>query len=121
MDEDSSLVDGLGLESFLVDSGLETLVKELVDGETQDVIELELLTSEQTIAVHSVEKSSAFEESSGVSLLKSKQLTSGLSEAGEDQMNSPDLSLVFEAILADELQLMVDSLLFEGTPGGVEC
>lgn len=70
--------------------------------------------------MHSVEKGSAFEESSGVSLLKSEQLTSGLSEAGEDQMDSPDLSLVFEAVLAHELQLMVDSLLFEGTSGGVE-
>jgi hypothetical protein len=35
-------------------------------------------------------------------------------------VHSPDLSLVFEAVLADELQLMVDSLLFEGTSGGVE-
>lgn len=70
--------------------------------------------------MHSVEKGSTFEESSGVSLLKSKQLTSSLSEAGEDQMNSPHFSLVFEAVLAHKLQLMVDSLLFEGTSGSVE-
>ena len=118
VDEDTSLVDGLGLEAFLIDPGLQTLVKELVDGETQDVIELEFLTSEEAIAVHSVEEGSAFEESSGVSLLQGEQLTGGLSEAGEDQMHSPDFSLVFEAVLAHELQLMVDSLLFEGTSGG---
>lgn len=103
MNEDSGLMDGLGLESFLIDSGLETLVQELVECETQDVIELELLTGEQTVTMHSVEEGSTFEKSSGVSLLKSEQLTSSLSEAGEQQVNSPDLSLVFEAILADKL------------------
>lgn len=120
VDEDAGLVDGLRLEAFLVDPGLETLIEELVDGETQHVIEFELLTREQTVAVHSVEKGSTFEKSSGVSLLEGQQLTGCLSEAGEDQVHSPDLSLVFEAVLADELQLMVDSLLFEGTSGGVE-
>jgi hypothetical protein len=35
-------------------------------------------------------------------------------------MNSPYFPLVFEAVLADELQLMIDSLLFEGTTRSVE-
>lgn len=64
VDEDSGLVDGLSLEAFLVDPSLDALVKELVDGQTEHVIELELLTSEEAIAVHSVEEGSAFEESS---------------------------------------------------------
>jgi hypothetical protein len=64
IDEDSSLMDGFGLESFLVDSGLETLVEELVYSETQDVIELEFLVAEQTVSVHSVEQGSTFEKSS---------------------------------------------------------
>lgn len=40
MDEDSSLMDGFGLESFLIDPSLKALVQKLVDGQTQDVIEL---------------------------------------------------------------------------------
>ena len=42
-DQDSGLVDGLGLESFVEDSGLKSSVQEFVNGQTQDVIELELL------------------------------------------------------------------------------
>lgn len=32
VDENSGLVDGLGLEAFLIDPGLQSLVEELVDG-----------------------------------------------------------------------------------------
>jgi hypothetical protein len=121
VDKNSGLMDGFSLEAFLVDPSLDSLVQELVEGQTQDVIELELLTSEQTITMHSVQKGSTFEESSGVFLLKSQQLTGSLSELGEQQVNSPDLSLVFEAVLPHKMQLMVDSLLFEGTSGSVKC
>ena len=120
VDEDSSLVDGLGLEAFLVDPGLESLVQELIDGETQDVIQLELLIGEQTISVHSVEQCSALEKSSGVLLLKGEQLSGSLSELGEDEMHSPYFPLVLEAVFTDELQLMIDSLLLEGSSRGVE-
>ena len=39
-DQDSGLVDRLGLESFVKDSGLESSVEKFVNSETQDVIEL---------------------------------------------------------------------------------
>ena len=42
-DQNSGLMDGLGLEAFVEDSGLESSVQEFVYGETQDVIELQLL------------------------------------------------------------------------------
>ena len=35
-------------------------------------------------------------------------------------MDSPDLALVLETVLTDELQLVVDSFLFEGAARGVE-
>jgi hypothetical protein len=35
-------------------------------------------------------------------------------------VDSPDFAFVLEAVLADQLQLVVDSLLFEGTTGSVE-
>jgi hypothetical protein len=35
-------------------------------------------------------------------------------------VHSPDLTLVLEAVLADQLQLVVDTFLLEGTTGGVE-
>jgi hypothetical protein len=120
VDQNAGLVDGLGLEALLVDAGLQTLVQELVDGETEHVIELQLLAGEETVAVHSVEEGSAFEESAGVLLLQSEQFSGGLAEVGEQQVDSPDLALVLQAVLAYQLQLVVDSLLLEGATWGVE-
>jgi len=113
-------VDGLGLEALLVDTGLQPLVEQLVDGETEHVIQLQLLAREEPVAVHAVEQGSALEKSSGVALLEGQQLSGGLTEAGEDEVHSPDLTLVLEAVLADQLQLVVDTFLLEGTTGGVE-
>ena len=72
VDEHSGLMDALGLESFLVDSGLESLVQEFVESQTQDVIEFEFFVGEKTISVHSVQKGSAFEKSSGVFFFEGK-------------------------------------------------
>jgi hypothetical protein len=70
--------------------------------------------------VHPVEEGSAFEQPSGVLLLEGEQFSGGFSESREQEMDSPDLTLVLEAVLANQLQLVVDSFLLEGTPGGVE-
>ncbi len=113
-------MDGLGLETFLVDPGLETFVQEFVDSQTQHVIELEFLVGEETIAMHSVEEGGSFEESSGVLLLKGEQLSCGLSELGEQQMDSPDFSLILESIFSNQLQFAVDSFLLEGTTRSLE-
>jgi hypothetical protein len=51
--------------------------------------------------MHSVEKGSSFEQSSGVFFLEGEQLSGGFSEAGEEEMDSPDFSLVFKTIFAD--------------------
>ena len=101
MDEDSGLMDGLGLEAFLVDSGLDTLIEELVEGKTQDVIQLELLVGEQTVSVHSVEKGGSFEESTRVFFFEGEEFSGGLSESGEEEMDSPDLTLVLETVLTN--------------------
>ena len=63
--------------------------------------------------MHSVEESSTFEKSSGVFFFKGEQLTGSLSEVGEEEMNSPDLTFALEAVLSDELQFAVDSFLLE--------
>ena len=113
VNQDSGLMDGFGLEAFLVNSSLESLVEEFIDSQTQDVIEFELFISEEAISVHSVEEGSTFEKSSGVFFLESEELTSGLSEVGEEEMNSPYLTFVLETVLSDELQFVVDSFLLE--------
>ena len=70
--------------------------------------------------MHAVEEGSAFEKSSGVFFFESEQLTGSLSELGEEEMDSPDLTLVLEAVLADQLQFVIDTFLFEGTTRSLE-
>lgn len=121
VDQHTGLMDALGLEPFLVDTGLQSLIQELIQGKTQHVIELEFLIAEETVAVHSVEEGSAFEESTGVFLFKGEEFSGCFSELGEEEVNSPDLTLVLEAVLADQLQFVIDSFLLEGSSGGFEC
>jgi hypothetical protein len=70
--------------------------------------------------VHSSEKGSAFEESSGVFLLQSKQFSRGFSEFGKGEMASPYFSLIFETVLTDQLKFMVNSFLFEGSSWSIK-
>ena len=120
VDQNSGLMDGFGLETFLINSSLESLVKEFIDGQTQNVIEFELFIAEEAISVHSVEKGSTFEKSSGVSFLKGEQLTGSLSELSEEEMDSPDFTFVLETVLSDELQFVIDSFLLEGSSRSFE-
>ena len=71
--------------------------------------------------MHSAEEGGTFEKSPGVLLFEGEELPGGLSELGEGELNSPDLSFIFESILSNKLKLVIDSFLFEGSPGGFEC
>jgi len=64
-DEDSGLVDGSG-EVSLDDEGLESALHELVDGQTQDVIELSLVLVKETKSDHALDEGITFENSSGI-------------------------------------------------------
>ena len=82
VDQDTGLVDALGLEAFLIDPSLESFVQEFIEGETEHVIEFELLVGEETISVHSVEECGTFEKSSGVFFFKGEELPGGFPELG---------------------------------------
>ena len=121
LDDGPGLVDGLSVEGVLGNSGLEPAVKDLVDGETEDVIELEFFGGEETISMHSSEEGSTFEQSSRVLVLEGEELTGSLSELGEGEMTSPYFSLILEAVLADELEFVVNPFLLVGSSWGLEC
>ena len=108
------------MESLVEDSCLQSSVQNLVYGKTQDVIELELFISQETVSVHSSEKGGTFEKSSGVFLLQSEEFSGSFSELGEGKMASPDLSFVFKTIFSNKLELMINSFLFERSSGGIE-
>ena len=54
VNQDSCLMDGFGLEAFLIDSGLESFVEEFVQSETQDVIEFEFFVGQESVPMHSI-------------------------------------------------------------------
>ena len=132
-DEDTGVVDGLG-KAKLVDASLETTLQEVLDLEGKDVIELHAGLVKDTNADQTANESIALEETLGVLLVESKKRTgkllansylahcassllraggcdenlpSGTTDLGQSQLDAPDLTLVAETILADELQLSI--------------
>ena len=75
-ERDTGVVDGLG-ETKLVDAGLETALEEIVGLEGKDVIELHAGLIEHTDADKTANEGIAFEETLGVLLVESKELTVG--------------------------------------------
>ena len=70
--------------------------------------------------MHSVEKGGTFEQSSGIFFFEGKELSGCFSESGEEEMDSPNFSLVLEAVFADQLKFVINSFLFEWSSGCVE-
>ena len=117
-DEHTGVMDRVA-DLSLHDESLKATLHELSDGQTQNVIKFSLGLLEETKTDHAADKGLTFEQSAGVFLGKGQQNSGGLSELGEGQLKSPDLSLVLEAVRADESQLVDKLLLFEGSPWGV--
>jgi hypothetical protein len=121
------VVDRLG-KAELVDESLEAALQEILSLEGQDVIELHAGLVEDTDADKAANEGVAFEETLGVLLVESKELTaskklakspppsfcsnhhhlpSSTTNLGEGEEHTPHLTLVAETILANELQLGV--------------
>lgn len=92
-DEDAGVVDRLG-EAELVDAGLEAALKEILDLQGQDVIELHARLIEDTDADKTSNEGIAFEETLRVLLVEGKKLTGSTTNLGQSQTDSPDLTLV---------------------------
>jgi hypothetical protein len=113
-DQDTSVVDRLG-KTELVDAGLETALQEVLNLEGQDVIELHAGLVKDTDTYETANESVTLEEALGVLLVESKKRTSGTTDLGQGQLDAPDLTLVAETILADELQLGIQTSGLERT------
>ena len=74
--------------------GLETSFEEVLDFETEDVIEFHLVFWEDTNSDQSTEKSVTFKQSLWVFFFKSKKGTGNFSDLGDGQFDSPDFTLV---------------------------
>ena len=117
-DEDAGVVDALG-EALLEDLGLEATLKELLGGELQDEVELELVLGEEAVAVHATEEGGTLEDALGILGVEGEEGARRLTELRERVLDAPDLALASEAVLAHELELRVEALLLEGSTGGL--
>jgi len=106
LDQDTGVVDGLG-EAKLVHAGLETALKEILDLKGKDVIELHAGLVEDTDAHKTANQGVTLEQTLGVLLIESEQLTSSTTNLGQGKLNTPHLTLVAETIFTDDLQFRV--------------
>lgn len=103
-DEDTSMVNGAG-QAELENLGLETTLQEILNGKSQDVIELHLVLGKNTRAHQTADKSITLEQTLGVLLVTSQKITGSTTDLGELETNAVDFTLVTETVLAAELQL----------------
>jgi hypothetical protein len=101
-DEDTSMVDALG-EAALEDLGLQTTLQEVLNLEGKHVIETHAALVEHTNAHEAANESIALEETLRVLVVEFEELTSSTTNFGESQGDTPDLTLVAQAVLAGEL------------------
>jgi hypothetical protein len=106
LDEDTSVVDGLG-EAELVDAGLETTLKEILNLKGKDVIELHAGLVEDTDAHKTANQGVTLEQTLGVLLIESEELTSSTTNLGQGKLDTPHLTLVAQAVLSDNLKFRV--------------
>ena len=101
-DEDTGVVDGLG-ETGLEDLGLQPALQEVLDLEGKHVIETHAGLVEDTNADETANKGITLEETLGVLVVELEELTSGTTDLGEDEGDTPDLALVAETVFTSKL------------------
>ena len=88
-----------------------------MEGHRQNVIESVLsLAIQQAELEHLSEEGSALEESSLVLGVEGQEFSCSLSETGQNELDSPDFSLVFESELSADLYLLIVALLLVCSP-----
>lgn len=116
LDEHTGMVHALG-QAELEHLGLQPPLKEILDLETKHVIELGLGLVEHTDPDKPADERVTLEQTLGVLFLEREQLTGSTTDVGEEEADAPDFALVLEAILADELHLLVQTLGLERPAG----
>ena len=101
-DQDTGVVDGLG-QATLEDLSLKTTLQEVLDLEGQHVIETHARLVEHTNADETTNKGVTLEQTLGILGVELQKLTSSTTNLGEGETDTPDLTLVTEAVLAGEL------------------
>ena len=114
LDEDTSMVNRCS-QSELEDDGLESSLKEILNLQLQDVIELLSRFVQKTKSSQSSQQSRTFDLSLLVVFWQGQENSGSLSHSSQNVLKSPDFILVLQTILTADFQFSVDSFLFVGT------
>jgi hypothetical protein len=133
-DEDTGVVDRLG-EAELVDLGLKAALHEVLDlnkpSQTQSwffskdrgtdlegqyVIETHSRLVQHTDSDQTPDQGVTLEQSLGVLVIKLEQFTGSTADLGEGEGDAPNLALVLESVLADDLEFGVEAGRLKGSP-----
>ena len=101
-DQNTSMMNTLR-QPTLKHSRLQPSLQEIFDFKSQHVIESHASLVEHTDTDQSTDKSITLEKSLGVLSLELEELKGGTTNLGEDEGDTPDLTLVAQAVLAGEL------------------
>merc|ERR1712223_2371028 len=93
---------------------LEPSLEEVLDLEAKDVIKLHPGLVKHADANEAAQERVALEQPPRVLLLERKEIPGGLAALGESELDAPYLALVPQAVLADQLQLLIKAGLLEG-------
>jgi hypothetical protein len=104
-DQDAGMMDAL-CKAELKDLCLETTLEEVLDLESEHVVEAHAGLVEHADADETTDERVSFEEALWVLGVELEQLTGGTSDFGEREGDAPDLALVPQAVLTRELCAM---------------
>ncbi|KAF1875696.1 hypothetical protein Lal_00006326 [Lupinus albus] len=110
----SLLVPSLDSSRF-EDECLKAALKKVLDGESQDIIELVLIFIKKTVTKHSSKESFTFKDTTRVLFIKCQQIPSVITDSAEGVLNPPQLPLAPKSILSHKLQLCIQTLLLVWT------
>merc|ERR1712212_1329747 len=102
----------------LASLSLKSTLQEIFNLKTEHEIELHLGFVQNSNPYEPPEKSISLEEPFLVFFFKSKQLSGSRPDLGQAVLDPPDLPLVPQTVLSNELQLLVQAGLLEGPPRG---
>merc|ERR1711861_111806 len=109
------MVDRLS-ESTLEDEGLQTTLHEVLEGERQNIIQTLLVLIEDSVADHAAHQGLTLEHTFWVLLVLRQKSTCSGTNLGKCETHTPDLLLVLQAVLTNQLELGIETFLLEWTP-----
>lgn len=96
--------------------GLEAALKEILEFEAENVIELHFRFVQHADTNKSTEESVALEQPHRILLILRQKVSGSFTDLGQGQLHPPYLAFVSQAKVTDELQLLIEAFLLIRPP-----